>query len=270
MSIRSSFSFTSLGPFSPSTTPTSSADTTPSSSPPEPSYFSRRITSISFAGISKNEEEVDDYGEEVDQERKLRRTQPDTLKCSTCATDVAFAEQIVSKGFTGRHGRAYLVSPAPLNRSTRNSTARQPEKDKDKDRDLINVRVGRTVNRQLVTGAHVVADISCTICGTVLGWKYVDAKEASQKYKIGKFILETKRVVSGKAWEDVPDVDSADECSDDSPNDAREEEEEEEVEFDSGDEDECEDLFAGVWDAEAVAKRRSKQIRARKRTENGA
>ena len=31
----------------------------------------------------------------------------------------------------------------------------------------------------------------------------MDAKEAAQRYKIGKFILETRRVVGGKTWEDV-------------------------------------------------------------------
>jgi len=117
------------------------------------------------------------------------------------------------------------------------------------------MKIGRSVNRDLLTGSHVVADVSCKVCGTVLGWKYVDAKEAGQRYKIGKFILEMKRVVMGVTWEDV--------CW-------SEENEEEEVEkkgsgsgvvvFDSEDEDECEDLFEGVWDAEVVGKRRGRRV----------
>jgi hypothetical protein len=129
------------------------------------------------------------------------------------------------------------------------------------------MRVGRNENRQLVTGWHVVADISCGTCSTKLGWKYVDAKEASQKYKVGKFILETERVVTYRSWEY-----GAEKCAGSDgdasmyPEDAvsrrqsghrgDEENSEDEILFDSEDEDECEDIFAGTWDAETVAKRR--------------
>jgi hypothetical protein len=99
----------------------------------------------------------------------------------------------------------------------------------------------------------------------VLGWKYVDAKEAAQKYKIGKFILEMKRVVLGLGWEDVGIVGSA---AEDGMLDGREDgqakEGEEVVVFDSEDEDECEDLFAGVWDPEVVAKRRARRVGRKK------
>ena len=33
------------------------------------------------------------------------------MGCARCHADLAFTSQIVSKGFTGRHGRAYLVAP---------------------------------------------------------------------------------------------------------------------------------------------------------------
>lgn len=100
------------------------------------------------------------------------------------------------------------------------------------------------------------ADISCTVCATVVGWKYVDAKEEAQKYKIGKFILETKRVVRGTRWEDVfvGEKRSGGESG----------EEEEEVVFDSEDEDECDDLFTGVWDREAVRKRRARKVSSKR------
>jgi len=127
------------------------------------------------------------------------------------------------------------------------------------------------VNRQLVTGAHVVADISCVVCSSVLGWKYVDAKEAAQRYKIGKFILETRRVVGGKTWEDMngPQADTIGTgmISDKAEGGRNKDEGEEEVEFDSEDEDECEDLFAGVWDAEVVKKRREQRVGPRRKTE---
>jgi Yippee zinc-binding/DNA-binding /Mis18, centromere assembly len=131
--------------------------------------------------------------------------------------------------------------------------------------DLVNTKVGRNVNRELLTGQHVVADVSCIICGTVLGWKYVDAKEAAQKYKIGKFILEMKRVVLGVGWEDVGVARRAEE--DDGlefRSDGQAKEGEEVVVFDSEDEDECEDLFAGVWDPEVVARRRARRVGRKK------
>jgi hypothetical protein len=129
--------------------------------------------------------------------------------------------------------------------------------------DLANTKVGRNVNRELLTGQHVVADVSCTICGTVLGWKYVDAKEAAQKYKIGKFILEMKRVVLGLGWEDVS-VGGVGVEEEEFEGQGGFKEDEGLVVFDSEDEDECEDLFAGVWDPEVVAKRRARRIGRKK------
>ncbi|KAK1654566.1 yippee zinc-binding/DNA-binding /Mis18, centromere assembly-domain-containing protein [Colletotrichum phormii] len=171
----------------------------------------------------------------------LARTQPDTLRCSTCSCDIAFSSQIVSKGFTGRYGRAYLIAPTVV---TAYNT-------------LANVRIGKCENRQLVTGWHVVADITCVLCNAKLGWKYVDAKELSQKYKVGKFILEVERVVPFRSWEDV---DVRDEEDYDDEDDVSEDEESVEVAFDSEDEDDLEDMFSGNWDPEVVAKRRSRRV----------
>ncbi|KAI1501466.1 yippee zinc-binding/DNA-binding /Mis18, centromere assembly-domain-containing protein [Biscogniauxia marginata] len=179
---------------------------------------------------------------------KLTRTQPDTLRCSTCGTDFAFCSQIVSKGFTGRYGRAYLVSALESQQKTTGS-------------DLINIKVGKSETRLLVTGSHVVADITCVVCHAKVGWKYVDAKEESQKYKVGKFILETQRVIDFRSWEDVA-VDEMPELEVEQNNPPGGDDAEPIV-FDSDDEDECEDLFAGMWDAEVVAKRRSRKVNRR-------
>jgi len=102
----------------------------------------------------------------------------------------------------------------------------------------------------------------------VVGWKYVDAKEAAQKYKIGKFILETKRVVGGKSWEEVPDNAELIEDLDCIVEVLKGQDEA--VEFDSEDDNECEELFAGIWDAEVVAKRKLKKSGDRRRDENNA
>lgn len=94
----------------------------------------------------------------------------------------------------------------------------------------------------------------------------MDAKESAQKYKIGKYILEMKRVGLGVCWEDGDE----DELEQEERGLSMEvggmgKEEDGVVVFDSEDEDECEDLFAGIWDAEVVAKRRSRRIAARRK-----
>ncbi|PVH85285.1 yippee-domain-containing protein [Cadophora sp. DSE1049] len=245
----------SSSPPSLSYSPTSSASTSPSSSPPNTHFLPKEILHSALENIPKKPDAIRDGG------IRLHRAQPNTLKCVTCSSDIAFADQIVSKGFTGRHGRAYLVSLPPPPR-------KNSEKDKDKDTSMLpNTKIGRSVNRELLTGQHVVADVSCVICSAVLGWKYLDAKEAAQKYKIGKYILEMKRVVLAVGWEDG--VEEGEEVGGafDEAGGLKEGEDEDEdvVVFDSEDEDECEDLFAGTWDPEVVAKRRGKRTWSRKK-----
>ncbi|KAI3326059.1 yippee-domain-containing protein [Xylariaceae sp. AK1471] len=185
---------------------------------------------------------------EQDNATRLTRIQPDTIRCSTCGTDFAFYSQIVSKGFTGRYGRAYLVSPSD---SSPNKSGAN----------LMNIKVGKPETRILVTGTHTVADIQCATCRARVGWKYVDAKEESQKYKIGKFIVETQRTVDYRSWEDVM-VDEMPELESEQK-DAYEGSDGEPVMFDSDDEDDCDDLFAGVWDARTAAKRRKQKVNRR-------
>ncbi len=91
--------------------------------------------------------------------------------CCACAANIADNDELVSKAFQGRHGRAYLFS------------------------NVVNVTQGPIEERLLITGMHTVCDIQCSVCGSVLGWKYESAFEESQKYKEGKFILEKARVV---------------------------------------------------------------------------
>lgn len=124
--------------------------------------------------------------------------------------------------------------------------------------------------RQLVTGAHTVSDISCAQCGSVLGWKYVAAEDEGQRYKVGKFILETRKVCRSSTWESenedgerVVDVSGGRRKSSLAmPPEGIEavREEEGEVEFDSQDEDECEDLFMGVWTPQLATTRRRAKI----------
>ncbi|KAI4363687.1 hypothetical protein MLD38_019874 [Melastoma candidum] len=96
--------------------------------------------------------------------------------CYRCRNHVSFHDDIISKTFQGRNGRAFLFSHA------------------------MNVTIGPKEDRNLLTGLHTVADISCADCNEVLGWKYERAYEASQKYKEGKFILEKAKIVKDDNW----------------------------------------------------------------------
>ncbi|RMJ21959.1 yippee family [Aspergillus sp. HF37] len=212
------------------------------------------------------------------------------LCCSRCGVHLCLISQIISKGFTGRHGRAYLVSPEPagsaVSVSPSQSTSYSPTDS------LPNTVIQTPIPRQLVTGAHTVSDISCAFCGSVLGWKYIAAEEEAQRYKVGKSILETKRVTASACWEGVqtePGRSFAAGAAGKAPTRPpvspvspppslfldKEEEEgyddkgaeagaraavEDCIEFDSQDEDECEDLFAGIWSPGLAACRRSHKL----------
>ncbi|KAI4340938.1 hypothetical protein MLD38_025726 [Melastoma candidum] len=96
--------------------------------------------------------------------------------CYRCRNPVSLHDDIISKTFQGRNGRVFLFSHA------------------------VSVNVGPREDRNLLTGLHTIADISCVDCNEVLGWKYERAYEASQKYKEGKFILEKAKIVKSDDW----------------------------------------------------------------------
>ncbi|CAJ2670717.1 protein yippee-like At3g08990 [Trifolium pratense] len=91
--------------------------------------------------------------------------------CKHCQTPFALADDIVSKSFHCRYGKAYLFD------------------------NVVNVTVGEKENRMMITGLHTVVDIFCVTCGSIVGWKYETAYDKSQKYKEGKFILERYKVM---------------------------------------------------------------------------
>ncbi|KAH9624157.1 hypothetical protein KSS87_004750 [Heliosperma pusillum] len=91
--------------------------------------------------------------------------------CRHCDTHLGIADDILSKSFHCRHGKAYLF---------------------DK---VVNITTGDQEQRLMLTGMHTVVDIFCVGCGSIVGWKYESAHEKSQKYKEGKFILERYQVI---------------------------------------------------------------------------
>lgn len=42
----------------------------------------------------------------------------------------------------------------------------------------------------------------CKECDSTLGWYYEKAREKSQQYKIGKFVLEHKQLIRENSWND--------------------------------------------------------------------
>ncbi|ORY84212.1 hypothetical protein BCR37DRAFT_332203, partial [Protomyces lactucae-debilis] len=86
-----------------------------------------------------------------------------------CATHISSVDHILSGAFTGRLGGAILV------------------------KEVVNVDVSGKYERALMTGKHVIADISCGVCQERIGWKYLEAPKG-QEYKVNHFILERQLV----------------------------------------------------------------------------
>ncbi|KAH0462407.1 hypothetical protein IEQ34_009982 [Dendrobium chrysotoxum] len=104
--------------------------------------------------------------------------------CKHCQTHLALCEEIVSKSFHCRHGKAYLFNK------------------------VVNVTMGLKEDRMMMTGMHTVSDIFCVGCGSIVGWKYEAAHEKNQKYKEGKFILERYMVAGPDGSQYLANLDS--------------------------------------------------------------
>ena len=75
--------------------------------------------------------------------RKLEDTK--IYKCTKCSLHLSTEHQVISKTFHGRGGKAYLMN------------------------DVVNSYCGPQERRVLMTGLHIVADIFCTGCHTLIG-----------------------------------------------------------------------------------------------------
>ncbi|KAF9073620.1 yippee zinc-binding/DNA-binding /Mis18, centromere assembly-domain-containing protein [Rhodocollybia butyracea] len=96
--------------------------------------------------------------------------------CAQCSASIALQDELISKAFSGRDGRGYLMHSAS------------------------NVKLGAKEERPLLTGVHTVADVFCLGCNDRIGWYYHSASEHSQKYKEGKYLLEKERIIKDNAW----------------------------------------------------------------------
>ncbi|KAL7133950.1 hypothetical protein ABFS83_12G173300 [Erythranthe nasuta] len=104
--------------------------------------------------------------------------------CKHCKTHLALFDDIISKSFHCRNGKAYLFDNA------------------------VNVTVGEKEERMMMTGMHIVVDIFCVGCGSIVGWRYEAAHEKSQKYKVGKYILERFKVLGPDGSSYSPTLDN--------------------------------------------------------------
>lgn len=93
--------------------------------------------------------------------------------CKSCHSHLAHSDELLSKDFHSRNGKAYLFNT------------------------VVNVTIGPLEERMMTSGLHTIADIFCNCCGRIVGWKYESAWEKNQKYKEGKFILERAKMVDG-------------------------------------------------------------------------
>ncbi|KAL0052288.1 hypothetical protein WJX82_011400 [Trebouxia sp. C0006] len=94
--------------------------------------------------------------------------------CGCCGAHLASVDELVSKSFHSRAGKAYLFSA------------------------VVNVVSAAKEQRSMTTGLHTVADLYCNGCMHLVGWTYIWADEPSQKYKEGKSIIERTKVLFSK------------------------------------------------------------------------
>ncbi|VVT49146.1 uncharacterized protein SAPINGB_P002126 [Magnusiomyces paraingens] len=90
--------------------------------------------------------------------------------CKNCRTHLAFDHDVESRDFTGVLGKAYLITY------------------------LVNVTFGPLETRPMMTGEFQVRDVACRFCSKNVGWIYVESFKSSEKYKVGKYILETRAI----------------------------------------------------------------------------
>ena len=59
-------------------------------------------------------------------------------------------------------------------------------------RNLVNCRIheNHPYSTQFTTGLYVVCDVQCTACNVGLGKKYIQSQDASNRFKVGKFLIE--------------------------------------------------------------------------------
>ena len=98
--------------------------------------------------------------------------------CAKCETPLTNKTELMSTRFTGATGKAFLFKK------------------------VVNLVYSEVEDRVMMTGRHMVRDVSCKNCAARLGWMYEFATEDTQRYKEGRVILERALVRETESFED--------------------------------------------------------------------
>ncbi|XP_050546915.1 protein yippee-like 5 isoform X1 [Daktulosphaira vitifoliae] len=107
--------------------------------------------------------------------------------CAACDINLTNRDELISTRFTGATGRAFLFNKVV------NLNYRYFSFDAKLRSDV--------QDRVMLTGRHIVRDVSCKNCDTKLGWIYEFAMEENQRYKEGRVILERALITEGDGLE---------------------------------------------------------------------
>ena len=113
--------------------------------------------------------------------------------CRSCKTHLSNHDDILSKVAPPR--RAARACPAPPRATATDARTQDFRGQHGKAflfTSVVNVVEEAPVERTMTTGRHLVRDIKCRQCATVVGWKYDKAYEPCEQYKENKFILEVE------------------------------------------------------------------------------
>uniref|UniRef100_A0AAZ1XED7 Protein yippee-like n=1 Tax=Oreochromis aureus TaxID=47969 RepID=A0AAZ1XED7_OREAU len=121
------------------------------------------------------------------------------FSCANCDTILTNRAELISTRFTGATGRAFLFNKGGCDSGGRWSSTSQKVQTQ-----VVNLQHSEVQDRVMLTGRHMVRDVSCKNCNSKLGWMYEFATEESQRYKEGRVILERALVRESEGFEHVP------------------------------------------------------------------
>lgn len=142
------------------------------------------------------------------------------FSCANCDTILTNRSELISTRFTGATGRAFLFNKVRSNWAWRHQLWRalpQPNLGytcfhvpRFRNRvtvlsqppQVVNLQYSEVQDRVMLTGRHMVRDVSCKNCNSKLGWIYEFATEDSQRYKEGRVILERALVRESEGFEE--------------------------------------------------------------------
>ncbi|XP_069739691.1 protein yippee-like 5 isoform X1 [Narcine bancroftii] len=115
------------------------------------------------------------------------------FSCANCDTILTNRSELISTRFTGATGRAFLFNKVCGNGGGWEVFLFNK---------VVNLQYSEVQDRVMLTGRHMVRDVSCKNCSSKLGWIYEFATEDSQRYKEGRVILERALVRESEGFEE--------------------------------------------------------------------